>query len=194
LLARRPDVVAAEQLVAASDARVAAAIAARYPRLTISGLAGFLANGLGNLLTGGAVQAGASAGVSAPLFAGGRLSAQQDGAEAQLREAVAGWRQTVLRAAEESEDALIALGKRSEQAEALGTVLARLGDSRARIESAVLAGAASRVDALAVERQRLDAEDQAMAARAEAARAGVAAFRALGGGWQAGADRLAVSR
>lgn len=194
LLARRPDVVAAEQLVAASDARVAAAIAARYPRLTIAGLAGFLANGLGNLLTGGAVQAGASAGISAPLFAGGRLSAQQDGAEAQLREAVAGWRQTVLRAAEESEDALIALGKRSEQAEALGTVLARLGDSRARIESAVLAGAASRVDALAVERQRLDAEDQAMAARAEAARAGVAAFRALGGGWQAGADRLAVSR
>lgn len=194
LLVRRPDVAAAERLLAASDARVAAAIAARYPRLTIAALAGFLANGLSNLLTGGAVQAGASAGISAPLFAGGRLSAQQDGAEAARREAVAGWRQTVLRAAEESEDALSALSQRGKQAAALDTVLARLGESRARIESAVRAGAASRVDALAVERQRLGAQDDALAARAEAARAGVLAFRALGGGWQTGAGQLAVSR
>ncbi len=194
LLVRRPDVAAAERLLAASDARVAAAIAARYPRLTIAALAGFLANGLSNLLTGGAVQAGASAGISAPLFAGGRLSAQQDSAEAARREAVAGWRQTVLRAAEESEDALSALSQRNKQAAALDTVLVRLGESRARIESAVLAGAANRVDALAVERQRLGAQDDALAARAEAARAGVLAFRALGGGWQIGAGQLAVSR
>lgn len=194
LLARRPDVVAAERLVAASDARVAQAIAARYPRLTISGFAGFLANGVSNLLTGGAVQAGASAGISAPLFAGGRLRAQQDGAEAQLREAVAAWRQTALQAAAEGENALIALTKRSEQAEAMSAVAAWLADSRARIESAAQAGAVSRVEALGIERQRLDAEDRAIAARADAAQAGVAAFRALGGGWRADGERLAASR
>ena len=60
LLARRPDVVAAEREVSASDARVAEAIAARYPRVTISGLAGFLATSAGNLLTGGALQTGAT--------------------------------------------------------------------------------------------------------------------------------------
>ena len=52
----------------------------------------------------------------------------------------------------------------------------------------------SRVETLGAERQLLDAEDDAIAARAEAARAGVAAFRALGGGWQAADARLAVSR
>ena len=194
LLARRPDVVAAERLVAASDARVAEAIAARYPRFTISGFAGFLANGMSNLLTGGALQTGASGGISVPLFAGGRLRAEQTAAEARLREVVATWRQTALQAAAESEDALTALSKRSAQADAVAAVAARLADSRQRVESAFQAGAVSRVETLGAERQLLDAEDDAIAARAEAARAGVAAFRALGGGWQAADARLAVSR
>lgn len=185
LLTRRPDVVAAERLVAASDARVAEAIRARYPRFTISGFAGLLANGTSNLFTGGAVQTGAGGGISLPLFTGGRLRAQQAAAEAKLKEAVAQWQQTALQAAADSENALLALTKRSEQADAAMAVAARLGDSRQRIETAFRAGAVSRVEALGVERQRLDAEDAAIAARAEAARAGVAAFRALGGGWQA---------
>lgn len=194
LLARRPDVVAAERLVAASDARVAEAIRARYPRFTISGFAGFLASGMSNLFTGGAVQTGASGGLNVPLFTGGRLRAQQAAAEARLKEAVATWQQTAFQAAAEGEDALLALTKRSEQADAAATVATRLGDSRQRIETAFRAGAVSRVEALSVERQRLDAEDEAIAARAEAARAGVSAFRALGGGWQAGGERLALSR
>ncbi|WP_298194734.1 TolC family protein [Novosphingobium sp.] len=194
LLARRPDVVAAQRLVAVSDARVAEAIAARYPRFTISGFAGFLANGMSNLFTGGALQAGAGGGLSVPLFTGGRLRAQQSAAEARLKEAVANWQQTALQAAAEGENALLALTKRSQQADAAATVAARLGDSRQRIESAFRAGATSRVETLAIERQRLDAEDDAIAARAEAARAGVSAFRALGGGWQAAGAQLAQSR
>lgn len=194
LLARRPDVVAAERQVAASDARVAEAIRARYPRFTISGFAGLLANGMGNLFTGGAVQAGASGGVSVPLFTGGRLRAQQAAAEARLKEAVAAWQQIALQAAAEGENALLALNKRSLQADAAATVAARLGDSRQRIETAFRAGAVSRIETLNVERQRLDAEDAAIAAKAEAARAGVNAFRALGGGWQADGERLALSR
>lgn len=194
LLARRPDVVAAERRVAASDARVAEAIAARYPRFTISGFAGVLATGMSNLFTGGAVQTGASGGLSLPIFTGGRLRAQQSASEAALREAVATWQQTALQAAAEGENALLALTKRSEQADALSAVAARLGDSRQRIETAFQAGVVSRVEALGIERQRLDAEDEAIAARAEAARAGVAAFRALGGGWQAGGSQLAQSR
>jgi len=192
LLARRPDVVAAERLVAASDARVAEAIAARYPKLTISGFAGFLANGMSNLFTGGAVQLGAGAGFSAPLFTGGRLRAQQKAAEGRLHEAVAAWRQTALQAAAEGENALLALTKRSAEAEARGAVATRLGDARDRTASALRSGAVSRVELMAVERQRLDAEDEAILARAEAARAGVAAFRALGGGWQAEGAKLAA--
>ena len=191
LLTRRPDVVAAQRLVAASDARVAEAIAARYPKLTISGFAGFLANGVSTLFTGGAVQLGASAGISAPLFTGGRLRAQQGAAEGRLHEAMAAWRQTALQAAAEGENALLALTKRSAEAEALGTVSARLAEAERRTDTAFAAGAVSRVEVLAVTRQQLDAEDQAILGRAEAARAGVAAFRALGGGWLAEGPKLA---
>lgn len=189
LLARRPDVVAAERLVAASDARVAEAIAARYPRLTISGFAGFLATGVSNLLTGGALQTGASAGVTAPLFAGGRLRAQQRASEARLREAVANWRQTALGAAAEAESALMALTKRAAQADALGTAAGKLAAAQDRTQGAYKAGAVSLIDVLSVERQRLEAEDQALVAQAGAAQAAVAAFRALGGGWQADAPK-----
>ena len=192
LLARRPDVVAAQRLVAASDARVAEAIAARYPRVTISGFVGFLANRLSNLLTGGALQTGVSAGVTAPLFAGGRLRAQEDAAKGRLREAVASYRQTALGAAAEAEDALLALTKRAAQADALGTAAGKLAAAQARTEGAYKAGAISLIDALAVERQRLDTQDQALVARAEAAQAAVATFRALGGGWQADTTKLAA--
>ncbi|MFM9937271.1 MAG: efflux transporter outer membrane subunit [Novosphingobium sp.] len=194
LLARRPDVAAAQRLVAASDARVAEAIAQRYPRLTISAFAGFLANGLSNLLTGGALQTGANASVTAPIFAGGRLRAQQSAAEARLREAVASYRQTALSAVAETEDALNALSKRAAQADALGTAAAKLAAAQARTEGAYKAGAVSLIDALSVERQRLDAQDQALIAQAAAAQAAVATFRALGGGWQMDAPLLAVAR
>lgn len=194
LLARRPDVVAAQRLVAASDARVAEAIAQRYPRLTISGFAGFLANGLSSLLTGGALQTGASASVMAPIFAGGRLRAQQGAAEARLQEAVAKYRQTALSAVAEAEDALVALTKRAAQADALSAAAGKLAAAQARTEGAYKAGAVSLIDALSVERLRLDAQDQALVAQAAAAQAAVAAFRALGGGWQTDAPQLARAR
>lgn len=184
LLARRPDIVAAQRIVAASDARVAEAIADRYPRFTISGFAGFLANGLSNLLTGGALQTGGSAAITAPLFAGGRLKAQQSLAEAKLREAVATYRQTALGAVAEAENALLALAKRAAQADALDMAAGKLAAAQARTQGAYKAGAISLIDALSVERQRLDAQDQALAARAVAAQAAVSAYRALGGGWK----------
>ncbi len=194
LLARRPDVAAAQQLVGLSDARVAEAIAARYPRFTISSFAGFLANGLGNLLTGGAVQTGASGGLSVPLFTGGRLRAQQSAAEAQLREAVAAWRQTALGAVAEAENALTALTKRAAQADTLESAAGQLAAAQERTQGAYRAGAISLIDALAVERQRLDTQDQALVARAQAAQAAVAAFRALGGGWHDGSEQVALAR
>lgn len=184
VLARRPDVVAAEQLVAANDAAVAAAIAAKYPSLTLSGFAGFLANGLVNFFTAGAVQLGAEARITAPLFAGGRLQAEEDAAKGRLHEAIAIYRQTALRAIADVENALSAQSRRSEQAAQLETAEQALTAANARVLAAYRAGSASLIDEITVRRRRQDAEDQAFFARAEAARAAVASFRALGGGWQ----------
>jgi outer membrane protein TolC len=77
----------------------------------------------------------------------------------------------------------LAVSTRAAQADALGDAAAKLARAQDRAQTACRAGALSLIDALAVERQRLDAQDQALTARADAARAAVAAFRALGGGW-----------
>lgn len=188
LLRNRPDVVAAERAVAAADARVAEAIVARYPSLTVSGFIGFLASGLSGLLTGDTLQTGGSAVLSAPLFTGGRLRAGEDQQRGRLRESVAAYRLTALRAAGESVDALTALARRSEQARHLDAAASSLGQALQRSTLAQRAGMASIIDVLDVERQLLGAQDNAATARAESARAAVATFRALGGGWRSLVD------
>lgn len=185
LLTRRPDVVAAERLVAASDADVAAAIAAKYPSLTLSGFAGFLANGLANLFTGGALQLGAEAGISAPLFQGGRLRAQEDAARGRLDEAIAIYRETAIRAVADVEDALSAVSRRCAQAAQLDAAQQALTVANKRALAAYGAGSISLIDEITVRRRRQDAEDQAIIAHAEASSAAVALFRGLGGGWKA---------
>ena len=130
--------------------------------------------------------------MTVPLFAGGRLRAQQSAAQARLREAVANWRQTALAAAGEAESALMALTKRAAQADALDSAASKLAMAQTRTQGAYKAGAASLIDALAVERQWLDAQDQMLVARAAAAQAAVTAFRALGGGWQDGSPQSAA--
>ncbi len=186
LLASRPDIVAAQRQVAASDAAVAEAIAARYPRLTLSGFAGFLANGLTNLLTAGAVQLGAEAQISVPIFAGGRLRAEEAAAKARLREAVAAYRQTALQAVAEAEDSLSALTRQGLVADQLANAQKSMLAAQGRTDAAWRAGSLSLVEGIAVQRRRQDVEEQAIIARANAARSAVTAFRALGGGWRAG--------
>lgn len=184
LLARRPDVVAAERLVASNDAAVAQAIAAKYPQLTISGFAGFLANGLTNLFTAGAVQLGTGAQVTAPIFAGGRLRAQEQAAKAGLRESVANYRQTALQAAADAENALSALSRKGQQAATLDQAEQVLVSAEGRIHAAYRAGSVSLIDEIVIRRQRQDAQEQALIARADASKAAVASCRALGGGWK----------
>lgn len=96
LLERRPDIVASERRMAAASARIGVSKAETLPSIN-------LAAGIG-ILRGPT----ATADVRAPLFAGGRLEAQVDNADAAYVEAVANYRQTVLDAYREVEDGLVA--------------------------------------------------------------------------------------
>ncbi len=105
LLERRPDLRSAAMRVAAADYRVAAAIANRLPGIRLSASTGFNAfwdnNPFSNWVWG------LAAGLTAPLFDGGRLAAEQDRTEAVMKELVAGYGQTLLVAMREVEDALV---------------------------------------------------------------------------------------
>lgn len=184
LLRRRPDLIAAEQRLVAANARIGMAISEYYPTFSLSALLGSATNSGGNLFTSGASQAAGVLGLRWRLFDFARINAQIDQAKGQEAEALAAYRQSVLRASEDVENAFSALVNRQAQASTLEAGETSL--SRAR-ESSFIAyqnGTASLIDVLNADEHLLRASDERAQAQTESARAAVAAFRALGGGWE----------
>lgn len=185
LLRRRPDLIVAERRLAASNARIGMAIAEYYPKLSFSGLIGSATSlSSGNLFTGGASQAAGVLGLRWRLFDFGRINAQIDLAKGQEAEALAGYRLAVLRATEDVENAFWALVKREDQAGILSQGVDSLSRARGASFAAYQKGVVSLIEVLQADESLLRASDMRAQAQTESARAAVAAFKALGGGWQ----------
>ena len=185
LLRRRPDLIVAERRLAASNARIGEATAEYYPKFSLSALLGSAtAVSSGNLFSGGASQSAGVLGLRWRLFDFGRINAQIDQAKGQEAEALAAYRQSVLRATEDVENALSALVNREVQATTLTTGENSLTQARQSSFTAYEKGTASLIDVLHADETLLQVSDARAQAQTESARAAVAAFRALGGGWQ----------
>jgi NodT family efflux transporter outer membrane factor (OMF) lipoprotein len=185
LLRRRPDLIVAERRLAASNARIGMAIAEYYPKLSFSGLIGSAtAVSAGNLFTGGASQAAGVLGLRWRLFDFGRINAQIDLAKGQEAEALAAYRLSVLRATEDVENAFSALVKREDQAGILAQGVGSLSRARWASFAAYQKGVVSLIEVLQADENLLRASDMKAQAQTESARAAVAAFKALGGGWR----------
>ena len=186
LLRRRPDLIVAERRLAASNARIGMAIAEYYPKLSFSGLIGSATSvSSGNLFNGGASQAAGVLGLRWRLFDFGRISAQIEFAKGQEAEALAAYRLAVLHAAEDVENAFSALLKREDQASILAQGVDSLSRARGASFAAYQKGVVSLIEVLQADENLLRASDMQAQAQTESARAAVAAFKALGGGWQA---------
>jgi NodT family efflux transporter outer membrane factor (OMF) lipoprotein len=185
LLRRRPDLIVAERRLAASNARIGVAIAEYYPKLSFSGLIGSATSVAGgNLFTSGASQAAGVLGLRWRLFDFGRINAQIDVAKGQEAEALAAYRQAVLHATEDVENAFSVLVKREDQASILAQGIASLGRARGASFAAYQKGVVSLIEVLQADENLLRASDMRAQAQTESTRAAVAAFKALGGGWQ----------
>lgn len=109
VLRRRPDVIAAELQLAASNAAIGAAIAGYYPKVSLSALLGSESIAPGPLFQSVAFQPQSVAGLRWRIFDFGRVSAEIAGAKGANAEALAAYRQSVLHAAEDVEDAFMLL-------------------------------------------------------------------------------------
>jgi NodT family efflux transporter outer membrane factor (OMF) lipoprotein len=186
LLRRRPDLIVAERRLAASNARIGVAIAEYYPKFSLSGLLGSASSvSGGNLFTSGANQAAGILGLRWRLFDFARVDAQIAQAKGQEAEMLAAYRLAALHASEDVENAFSALLKREEQATVLEQGVSALGRAREASFAAYQKGVVSLVEVLQADENLLRASDARVQAQTESARAAVAAFRALGGGWQA---------
>ena len=118
------------------------------------------------------------------LFDFGRINAQIDQAKGQEAEMLAAYRLAALRATEDVENAMSALVKREEQVLVLTQGVDSLGRARGAAFAAYQKGVVSLVEVLQADENLLRASDAKVQAQTESARAAVAAFKALGGGWQ----------
>ena len=185
LLRRRPDLIVAERRLAASNARIGVAIAEYYPKFSLSGLLGSATSvGAGSLFGSGASQSAGVLGLRWRLFDFGRINAQIDQAKGQEAEMLAAYRLAVLRATQDVEDAFSSLVKREEQAAALTQGVDSLSRARNASFAAYQKGVVSLIEVLQADESLLRASDARAQAQTESARAAVAAFKALGGGWQ----------
>ncbi|WP_404711985.1 efflux transporter outer membrane subunit [Sphingomonas sp. MMS24-J13] len=184
LLRRRPDLIAAERHLAASNARIGEAVAEYYPKFTISGLIGTATMGAGNVFTGGANQAQGVFGLRWRLFDFGRVDAEIAAARGSNAEALAAYRLAALRASEDVEDAFSALVEREAQERVLAGGEASLTRASAASLAAYKGGVVSLIEVLDADSRLLATRDARAQAKTEAARAAVASFRSLGGGWR----------
>ena len=187
LLERRPDLKAAEQLLAAQTARIGVAEALRWPSLSLTGSLGLVSNELSELTNSDSIW-GVNASLVAPLFNAGRNKRRVEIELARAEQALRQYELTVLLAFEEVEDALIAVRTLEDEFRARTNQVnsarsaARL--SRARYDG----GVTSYLEVLDSERSLFTAENAASQVRRAQLISIVDLYKALGGGWDAAAD------
>ena len=162
------------------------AVAEYYPKFSLSALLGSATTiSSGNLFTSGANQALGVLGLRWRLFDFGRVDAQIAAARGQEAEALAAYRLAVLRATEDVENAFSALVKREAQVGILTQGESSLARARDHSDAAYRGGVVSLIEVLDADANLLQMRDAKAQAQTEAARAAIASFRALGGGWDA---------
>lgn len=183
LLERRPDVRAAERLLAAQTARIGVAEALRFPRLSLTATAGLASNELSDLLDSDSSLWNLGANFFGPLFDSGQSRRRVEIEVARTEQLLNQYELTVLRAFREVEDALAAVRTLREESAARErqTVAARSAAflARARYDG----GVTSYLEVLVAERSLFQAESAAVATKRAQLVAIVDLYKALGGGW-----------
>ena len=183
VLRRRPDIIAAERRLAASNERIGVAISDYYPKVSLSGALGFDSTSGGTLFNGKAFQPIGTGALRWRLFDFGKVAAEVAQSRGAYAEALAEYRQAALRATEDVENALMELAQTQVRLEELQGEVTSLTRARDLSERAYKAGAIPLTDVLNADSQLLVARNDVESTRADAARAAVRTFRALGGGW-----------
>jgi multidrug efflux system outer membrane protein len=187
LLERRPDISAAERAMQAANARVGLAKSAFFPKLDITGAAGFESATLADLFkwSSRAFILGPFAGtaLTLPLFDGGRRKANLAQARSKYDEDVAQYRQQILVAFREVEDNLSDLRLLDDQMREQNTAVEASQRAAHLSRTQYTEGAVSYLDVIDGERQVLISQLQASHLSGTQAVATVNLIRALGGGW-----------
>jgi NodT family efflux transporter outer membrane factor (OMF) lipoprotein len=193
LLARRPDVAAAQARLAAAGARVGVAHADLFPRFTLGGLIGSRGLDVGSLFQRDAETRVVALGIDWSFLDFGRVRARLAAARADADGELARYEQAMLLALEETENALVRYGHaRDEDAEL--SVAAEASAEAARLARIRFeAGAAGLFEVLDAQREHLRARDELAQARTRSVQDAVQLYAALAGGWPDGGPQVVAT-
>jgi multidrug efflux system outer membrane protein len=191
LLERRPDILQAEQNLIAANANVGATKALYFPSFSLTGALGSSSIAFGNFLTGPATAWLVGANLAGPIFTFGGIEGQVEAAQAQQRQAVEFYQQTIVNAFRETNDALVGSQETREQVEQQVKRVLALRDysrlARLRYEK----GATGYLEVLIADGDLFDAELASVQLLASRYTQIVNVYQAMGGGWVDIADSMA---
>lgn len=189
LLERRPDIRQAEATLAATNARVGVARSLYFPTISLTGAFGWSSTHLSDLFTPPAKTWNWGAGFNLPIFEGGAIMGQNKVAEAQQKEALINYRQTIQNAFRDVENALSDRKKFGEQLEIQGRQVAAATNyadmARLRYEN----GYTSYIEVLDAERSLFLAQLNYAQTKGNLFSALINVYKSMGGSWVIGLDR-----
>ncbi len=184
LVARRPDLAAAERRLAASGSRISIAKANRYPQFSLTSSVGTTSDELSDLTNGNFSVWNLVGNIVQPLFQGGRIRAQIHGAQAQERIALANYAQSVLDAYAQVEIRLGSELTLSREEEALANAASEARSAWDLAEERYQLGVQDLLSVLESQRRSLNADSSLIEARRQRLQNRVDLYVALGGGFE----------
>lgn len=182
LLTRRPDIQTAEAQLHAANANIAAARAAYFPSISLTGSAGFASTLLSDLFTGGLIY-NLAVSVTQPIFDAGQREAEEDIAVARRDELVQTYRSTIINAFADVDTSLGTIQSTTEQQKHLLEQQRQAEIALQLAERRYKEGAENLLTVLTAQRTLYDTQDELQQVRFTHLQAMVSLYRALGGGW-----------
>ena len=184
LVRRRPDVREAEARLHEATAQTGVAVANFYPDVTLNGSASVESFHLSNLFTPNSTVFAVGPSISIPIFEGGQLRGTLALREAQQREAAVFFRETVLRAWKEADDALTNYREAQRRRIDVGRSVTENQSALQAARQRYSEGATNFLDVTATQALLLQSENDLSDSDTQIATDLVNLYRALGGGWQ----------
>lgn len=186
LLQRRPDIRKSESDLRAANFDLASAHAARFPTIALTLSGGTSSQQLGDMLNSGSMLWSIAGSLTAPIFQGGRLQAQEDLSEARLRELAETYQKTVITAFQDVENALSATSQNARQNALQREAYEQAAEALKLAEMRYRVGTVNFQTVLEAQRTIVQAADAVVQSQRDRFTAAVGLYQALGGGWAGG--------
>ncbi len=191
LLLRRPDIRQAEQDLISNNALIGVARTAYFPRISLTGLAGFVSGDLGAWFDSDSATWALGGDLAGSIFTGGRISGSVKQAEALQQQSLFSYQQSILTALQEVEDAIINTQKAREKLISDGRRVEALQEYQRMAQLRYDNGYTSYIEVLDSQRSLFSAELTYVNTQNDVYVGLISTYKALGGGWVVLAEQRA---